>query len=201
MRIAVSGFGPFGSDTYNPTEAVVRQLLKRDPALRGHVFEVSRDAVEHELPRWLEADAPDVLVSLGLAGGRTALAIEAVAVNVVHFGIPDTRGYQPESGFIVDDGPAAYLSGLDTQQVVSRWGEAQVPGYTSFSAGTYLCNYLFYRASHWMSLRRPGSRAAFIHVPYSTAWVPNPARHASMEESRMVEGIEVLVRALREGAL
>lgn len=201
MRIAVSGFGPFGSDIYNPTEAVVQQLLKRDPDLHGQVFEVSRAAVDQELPRWLDAEKPDVLLSLGLAGGRTAMAIEAVSVNLVHFGIPDVRGHQPQSGFIADDGPAAFLSGLDTDKVVTLWRDAQVPGYTSFSAGTYLCNYLFYRASQWMSARRAGGRAAFVHVPYSTAWVPNPARQASMEESRMVEGVEVLVRALRHGTL
>ena len=201
MRIAVSGFGPFGSDTYNPTESVVDQLLKRDPLLSGQVFEVSRDIVDHELPRWLEDEKPDVLLSLGLAGGRTAMAVEAVAVNLVQFGIPDTRGHQPHSGFIVQEGPAAYLSGLDTEKTVNLWREAGVPGYTSFSAGTYLCNYLFYSASHWMSTRFPEGRAAFVHVPYSTAWVPNPSRHASMDEARMVEGIEVLVRALRDGTL
>jgi pyroglutamyl-peptidase len=200
MRIAVSGFGPFGSDTYNPTAAVVDQLVKRDASLAAQVFEVSREVVDGELPQWLEREHPDVLLSLGLAGGRTAMAIEAVAVNLVRFAIPDTRGHHPQAGAIVDEGPAAYLSGLGTDQVVSLWRTAQVPGYTSFSAGTYLCNYLFYRASHWMS-ERGGGRAAFVHVPYSTVWVPNPAQHPSMEESRMVEGIEVLVRALRAGEL
>ncbi len=201
MRIAITGFGPFGQDTYNPTESLVGALTSEDRELVGRVFEVSRQAVDDELFPWLEETNPDAILSLGLAGGRTALAIEAIAVNRVDFGIPDVRGQQPKDGLIRPEGPTAYASGISVDKVTAIWTESGVPGYISYSAGTYLCNYLYYRTSDWCVKAGPGHRAAFIHVPYSTVYVPRPERHPSMEESRMQKGIRVLVDALRVGKL
>lgn len=199
MKVAISGFGPFGGDDYNPTASLVRSLCDRDDDLSGHVFEVARDGVDRELWPWLDEVRPDVLISLGLAGGRTALAVEAVAINRQEFRIPDVQGLVPDPGAIQPGGPTAFASGLNVDQVLDTWRRASVPGYISYSAGTYLCNYLFYQACSWASTH--GGRVAFIHVPYSTVYVPHPERHPSMEESRMTLGIHAVVEALRVGQL
>lgn len=199
MKIAITGFGPFGHDTYNPTESVLKALHAADPELRVQVFPVSVDSVDQQLAPFLKAHQPEVVISLGLAGGRTALAAEMIALNRMDFGIPDVSGAQWRNQPITPEGPTALSSLLDVETICALWREHEIPGYVSYSAGTYLCNYLYYRVLQWC--QTSSARATFIHVPYSTVFVPRPEKNASMDELRMVQGIQCIVEAVRQKRL
>src|SRR5262249_59488342 len=78
---------------------------------------------------------PSLVVLLGVAPGRAALAAERVALNVFDFQDPDNDGEQPIDVPIRPDGPAAYFSTLPLRAIVEAWQEAGIPGYVSDTAG------------------------------------------------------------------
>ncbi len=166
MRVVLQGFGPFGRFQVNPSERVVRDLADAPPAGVEVVPLVLRtaDAEVAKVPAFMAEWAPDVWIGVGLAGGRHAVAAERVAINVADYGIGDVDGVERRGDPIVPDGPVGYWSTLPVARIVAAWRAADVPGYVSNSAGTYLCNHAFYLARH--AAERLGvARAGFIHVP------------------------------------
>ncbi len=166
MRVVLQGFGPFGRFQVNPSERLVRDLAQSPPPGMEVVPLVLRtaDAEVAQVPALMAEWRPDVWVGVGLAGGRHAIAVERVAINVADYGIGDVDGVERRDAPIVPDGPVGYWSTLPIAKIVAAWRAADVPGYVSNSAGTYLCNQSFYLARH--AAERLGvARAGFIHVP------------------------------------
>jgi pyroglutamyl-peptidase len=106
-----------------------------------------------------------LVICLGQAGGRTAITPERVAINVDDARIPDNAGTQPVDRPVVRGGPAAYFSTLPVKAIVAGLRAEGVPAEVSQTAGTFLCNHVFYGLMHALRLR-PGVRGGFIHVPY-----------------------------------
>jgi pyroglutamyl-peptidase len=140
---------------------------------------------------------PRLVLSLGLANGRSMLALERVAINVLDFPIPDNAGSQPTDAPIVDGGPTAYFATLPIKAILAAWREAGLPSYVSNTAGTYVCNQTFYHSLHLSG--KYGYRAGLIHVPY----LPEQAARAeggapSMSLDLMVEAVEATLRISAE---
>lgn len=166
MRVVLQGFGPFGRFQVNPSERLVRDLAEAPPPGVDVVPLVLRtaDAEVAKVPDFMAACAPDVWIGVGLAGGRHAVAVERVAINVADYGIGDVDGVDRRDDPIIPDGPVGYWSTLPVARIVAAWRAADIPGYVSNSAGTYLCNRSFYVARH--AAERLGvPRTGFIHVP------------------------------------
>jgi pyroglutamyl-peptidase len=168
MTILITGFGPFPGAPFNPTEPLVRELARRrHPAnVRrvAHVFRVSYDAVDRELPALLERERPDALIMFGLAGRTRHLRVETRARNALTRTVPDAGGKLPATATIVPGGPDALPLRAPAQKLVMAARSAGVQAALSRDAGRYLCNYLCWRAAD-----APGGGApqlvAFIHVP------------------------------------
>lgn len=178
MRIWMTGFEPFGGMGANPTERLARDLdrvVVAGVSIEARVLPVTLDAVRQfssEIAHQASRDeGPAILLATGLAAGRTGLAIERVAINCLDFRIPDNDGRTVRDEAVVDEAPAAYFSTLPVRAIADRWHAADVPGYVSNSAGTYLCNALFYLLAHQLN-GLAGMRAGFIHVPYTTDIAP-----------------------------
>ena len=104
------------------------------------------------------------MLALGLAGGRAELSVERVAINVDDARIADNAGAQPIDEAVVPGAPAAYFSTLPIKAMVHDMLQAGVPAAVSQTAGTFVCNHVFYGLMHALRRRR-GVRGGFMHVP------------------------------------
>lgn len=186
MKILMTGFDPFGGETINPAYEAVKRL----PAQIGEAAliklevptEFSRCALVVE--EAIRAYRPDAVLCIGQAGGRSCVTIERVALNLADASIPDNAGEAPVDIPLQPDGPAAYFATLPVKALVRRIREAGIPCHLSYSAGTYVCNCLFYRVLHLAATKYPFLRAGFIHVPFSEAQAagrPNGTPCASLD--------------------
>jgi pyroglutamyl-peptidase len=123
-----------------------------------------------------------MLLSLGLASNRSEVTVERVALNVDDARIPDNAGQQPVDQPVVPDGPTAYLASLPIKRMVAAVRAAGVPASVSQTAGTFVCNHVFYAGAHWRATQAPGLRVGFVHLPPLPA---QAARHPGMTGMRL----------------
>lgn len=200
-HVLVTGFEPFSGSRVNPSEHIVRSLDGHriaGSAVVGCVFPVETQPLRDRLQAAIEQTHPDVIVSLGLAGGRTALAVERVAVNVLDFSIADNAGVVRANQPIAADGPDARFSTLPVGAIAAAWTEHEIPGYVSNTAGTYLCNQLLYEALAIAERLAPSPAAGFIHLPSLPvqAIAAGAQSHPSMSFDLMKKGIEVAIETI-----
>jgi len=198
MKILVTGFEPFGGEIRNPSVEVVQGL----PDIIGGAEIIklilpvvrykSADAVE----KAVEEHHPDVVLSVGQAGGRAAVSVERVAVNLDDYRIPDNGGNQPADESVVESGPDAYLCLLPVKQMVAAIQAEGVPAAESLSAGTFVCNHLFYAVSHLLATRYPGAKAGFIHIPYLPEQAADKPGQPSMSLELSARAIEIAIETI-----
>lgn len=168
--ILLTGFEPFDGQSTNPSwDAAIALHGKR---IAGHrvvarLLPVAFGASLKALRAALRETSPALVVCVGLAGGRERISLERVAINVDDARIPDSEGQQPVDEAIVPGGPAAYFSTLPIKSMLAGMRDAGFPVEISQTAGTYVCNHVFYGLMHALRRRRK-TRAGFIHIPYSS---------------------------------
>jgi len=168
MKILVTGFEPFNGESINPSLEVIRDLdgggIEGD--LSTLLLPVDRHRAVDQTIECVTRLHPDLIIMLGEAGGRFRVNPERVAINVDDYRIPDNAGNQPADEQIVEGGPAGYFSTLPVRAITNRLIDSGIPAAISNSAGTYLCNRLFYSVMHLINTRDIKARAGFIHLPY-----------------------------------
>jgi pyroglutamyl-peptidase len=170
IRILISGFGPFPGAPFNPTEPLVERLLRlRRPAfsdveLSGHIFPVTYKTVDRELPELLTKHRPHALLMFGLASRTSYLRIETRARNAVTMLWPDADHARVRKGSI-SGGADAMMFGPHTTKLLRAADGTGVDARSSHDAGSYLCNYLSWRAIEATSGDNGPRLAAFVHVP------------------------------------
>jgi pyroglutamyl-peptidase len=195
--ILLTGFEPFNQETINPSWEAVRSLqgwregdfivhARQLPCVFGRANKVMHQAVE-ELQ-------PSVVIAVGQAGGRVDLSIERVAINVDDAPIADNQMRQVVDQPIVNGGPAAYFSTLPIKAIVYALREAGLPSSVSQSAGTFVCNHVFYGLMHQAHEWGTTMRAGFIHIPYLPQQAAAHPGSASMKLEDMVEGLRIAIR-------
>ncbi|SDX42554.1 pyroglutamyl-peptidase I . Cysteine peptidase. MEROPS family C15 [Arthrobacter sp. cf158] len=195
--ILLTGFEPFGGDEVNSSwlAALRAQDILRAEGLA--VESVELPCVFGESAVVLEAAMarlrPDVVVCIGLAGGRERVSLERVAINCDDARIPDNKGQRPIDQEVIDGGPAAYFSSLPIKAALRNLQIAGIKGEVSQSAGTYVCNHVFYALMHSLA-SRPGVLGGFVHVPYLPEHLPAGSTAPSLSLESMAEGIAVIVR-------
>jgi pyroglutamyl-peptidase len=170
LRILITGFGPFPGAPYNPTPSLVARLLRlRRPALDGvelfgHIFTVTYGTVDRELPELLTKLRPDALLMFGLADRTAYMRVETRARNAVTTLWPDADQARARKGSIVD-GSDAKMFGPHTAKLLRAALATGIDARASRDAGSYLCNYLSWRAIEAVSKRDQLRLASFVHVP------------------------------------
>lgn len=176
--ILLTGFEPFGGERVNPS-ALVAQSLDGEriggwPVSSLVLPCVFGDAID-ALLQALAAQRPALVLCLGQAGGREGVSVERIAVNRDDARIPDNTGAQPMDRPVVPGAPAAYFSRLPVKALVSALQADGMAAAESLSAGSFVCNHLFYGLMHALRRRR-SVQAGFVHLP----WLPEQAAaHAS----------------------
>jgi pyroglutamyl-peptidase len=170
LRILVTGFGPFPGAPNNPTQPLVARLTRlRRPAftdveLSSHIFPVTYQAVDRELPQVLRQYRPHALLMFGLAGRTKYLRIETRARNAVTMLWPDAAQTHARKGSIAD-GADARRFGPHTARLLRAAKATGIDARASRDAGSYLCNYLSWRAIEALGLDDGPRLAAFVHIP------------------------------------
>jgi len=195
--ILLTGFEPFGRDMVNPSWLAV-QLARESLQAEGFAVEaielpcVFGESLEvlHQATSRL---TPEVVVCVGLAGGRDRVSLERVAINCDDARIPDNKGQRPIDEEVIPEGPAAYFSSLPIKAALRNLQIAGIKGEISQTAGTYVCNHVFYGLMNALA-SRPGVRGGFVHVPYLPEHVTPEGAAPSMPLELTAEGIAVVVR-------
>lgn len=193
-NVLVTGFGPFGGEPINPALEAIKLL-------EGRIVGGCR-VVTRELPvtRFEAIDAivkhiwdtdPALVLAVGQAGGRLEITPERVAINVDDYRIPDNGGFQPIDEPIVAGGPAAYWSTLPIKAMVVAMRGAGIPASVSNSAGTFVCNHLFYGLMHQLAKAGGKIRGGFVHIPYLPEQAARIGSQPSMAVETIVKGLEV----------
>jgi pyroglutamyl-peptidase len=167
-KILITGFEPFAGDQRNPSQEIALALAGRVIAGRVVVAAVLPCTFAGALPallRQVRTHEPEAVLCLGLAGNRTEITPERVALNITDARIPDNAGRQPIDVPVARGGPAAYWSTLPVKRIVAALTEEGIPAAVSQTAGTFVCNHVFYGLMHALRRRR-AVRAGFIHVPW-----------------------------------
>ena len=164
--ILITGFESWGDVPSNPTSELVEQLVSDEVA--GEVLPVSFKRAGERLENLIRELRPEAVLNLGLAPERPVIRVERVAINLIDARIPDNDGDQPVDVPIDPDGPTCYLSTLPTREIVEAIRREGIPAFLSYSAGTYLCNYVMYKTLRILDIMGLRIPAGFIHVPYSS---------------------------------
>jgi pyroglutamyl-peptidase len=199
--VLVTGFEPFERDSINPSWEAVRALdgwrcelpdgrvatvhARRMPCAFGEALR-ALDAAIDELQ-------PQLVLAIGQAGGRSEITPERVAINIDDGRICDNAGCQPIDQPVIEGAPAAYFSTLPIKAIVRELRGAGIPAAVSNSAGTFVCNHLFFGLMHRLSTRpvAGGVRGGFIHIPLL------PEQAARLPGALPSLGLEALVAGLR----
>ena len=206
VRILVTGFEPFGGQNLNPSWEVARAL--NGLALEGaQVTSVQLPCVFAQallgLKQALAQHRPDIVLALGQAEGRCDFSVERVAINVQDARIPDNAGAQPIDVPVIAGGPAAYFSTLPIKTLVAGLKAAGFPASVSQTAGTFVCNQVFYALQH--TLAGLGVHSGFVHLPL----LPEQAAHwkgpslpswpASLQIAGMTRALTLLLAQRQQG--
>lgn len=194
--ILLTGFEPFDRDLMNPSWEAVRQLdgmqLDDDVRIVARRLPCAFATAGDYLAQLIAELSPVMVIATGLGPGRSDISIERVAINVNDARIPDNLGAQPIDTAVVVGGPAAYFTTLPIKAMVKAVREAGLAASVSQTAGTFVCNQVFYRLQHLLA--GTAVRSGFIHVPAMPEQVVGSGQ-PSMALAMLVEGLQVAVRA------
>ena len=194
--VLLTGFEPFNKATVNPAWEAVRAL--EGWSAEGFRVEVRQlpcvfDDANGLLAAMVDELQPDIVIAVGQAGGRPEISVERVAINVDDASILDNAGRQPVDRPIREDGPAAYFTTLPIKAMVAAMREKGLKAEVSQTAGTFVCNHVFYGLMHHTAGR--AVKAGFIHVPFLPEQVEGrPDNPPSMALEEIIAGIRIAVQ-------
>ncbi|MGC4193130.1 MAG: pyroglutamyl-peptidase I [Thermomicrobiales bacterium] len=202
LTVLMTGFAPFGGETVNPSwQAVQRVAATWDGPATLTVVELpvvfgESAGVLHRVMRQVQ---PDLVIAVGQSGGRTQVTPERIAINVDDARIPDNVGNQPIDAPIDPDGPAAWFTTLPVKRAVAAMRDREIPAAVSNSAGTYVCNHVFYHLMSIIAAEFPATRGGFIHVPFSTEQVAaSGSPQPGLPVATIADGLTIMLRTALE---
>ena len=187
MKILVTGFTPFGGEKINPAYEAVKLLADEIEGATIVKAEVPTAFGESRkvLKELLEKEQPDAVLCVGQAGGRPNITVE----KDMESGI--------QNNVIEKDGETAYFTTLPIRAMVKEMKDAGIPAMASYTAGTFVCNYLMYEALYFGTKAAHPFRAGFIHVPYATCQgIGRGPSLATMSLADMAAGLTAALRAI-----
>lgn len=168
--VLVTGFDPFDGYSVNSALLVATAMHRRQVAgcrIVGAELPTVFATALQQLDQLLARHRPALVICLGLAAGRATLRLERVAINRDDARRPDNSGAQPTGQAVIEGAPSAYLSTLPLEAMQRAMTAAGVPTDTSQSAGSFVCNHVFFGLMHRLATHPElqGARGGFIHLP------------------------------------
>lgn len=198
MKILVSAFEPFGKESVNPACEILKLLPDRisNHELFKLVIPTVRYKAAEAIIRAIEEHHPDIVLSLGQAGGRADITFERIGINVDDYGIEDNEHNKPTDEKIVENGPDAYFVNLPIKDMMHLLRDEGIAASISNTAGTFVCNHVIYAIRHYCETNQLYVRSGFIHVPYLPEQVVDKPSFPSMPLDTMVKGITLAIEMI-----
>ena len=191
-KVLLTGFEPFGTATSNPSGEIVKQITGDN--IVTAILPVTYTQSAERLLALISEHNPDVVICLGQAEGRTQITPERIAINLDDARLADNEGVTRIDEPILVDGPVAYVSTLPIKEFVTAINAAGVPAAVSLSAGTFLCNHIFYVAQD--ALRGTKVRSGFVHVPLMDEQAGEFPGLPTMPLDQMIKAVRTMLEVL-----
>uniref|UniRef100_A0A8C9DIC4 Pyroglutamyl-peptidase I like n=1 Tax=Prolemur simus TaxID=1328070 RepID=A0A8C9DIC4_PROSS len=189
--VVVTGFGPFRQHLVNSSWEAVKELsqlgLGNDVELELRTLQLPVDYREarRRVARIWEELQPQLTVHVGMDASAKAIFLEQCGKNR-GYRDADVRGFRPEGGVCLPDGPEVIASGVSMKAVCRGVAIGDLEVAFSRDAGRYVCDYTYY-----LSLHHGNGHAALIHVP--------PLSHR-FPASLLGKALQVIIREMLEEA-
>lgn len=197
MKILITGFDPFEGEPTNPSIEAVKRIDENIE--NAEVIKLEIPTVFHKSAQVLEEKIkeikPDVVLSIGQAGGRSDISLERVAINEDDARIADNEGNKPIDEIIRKDGKNAYFSTLPIKKIVEEIKKENIPASVSNTAGTFVCNHIMYQGLYFCE-KYKNMRAGFIHVPYLPSQVLDKKNTPSMSLDNIEKALNIAVKTI-----
>ena len=192
-KILVTGFEAFDKSALNPSAEIVKALKGDD--LVTAILPVVFGQASSKLKELIELHKPTAVLCLGLAVGRSEITPERIAINLDDARIADNAGNQPLEQRIIADGPDGHFSTLPIEKMVTSMKAAGIPASISLSAGTFVCNHIFYVLQDY--LKESNIPSGFMHVPLMDEQRKEYPTLPTMPIRQMIAGVEIALDVLR----
>ena len=191
-KLLITGFEPFGGETINPSWDAVSSLpeIVGEYKLTKLKLPVSFEKSASILLQMAREICPDVIISIGQAGGRNGITPEYIGINLRNANTPDNDGNQPNDERIIEGGQDAYFSTIPVRKIAEHIKNCGIECQVSYTAGTFVCNDVLYTLLS--NFHGTNTKVGFIHVPYSTEQGKNP----SMRLNEIVKGLTLAIEIL-----
>lgn len=202
MKVLITGFDPFGGESINPALEAVKKLPDTIAGAEvikleiPTVFKKSLEKIEENIIK----HNPDIVISVGQAGGRFGVTPERVAINMDDARIKDNEGNQPIDESVFADGDTAYFTNLPIKAMVKEMQEGGIPASVSNTAGTFVCNHVMYGILYMAQKKYTNIKGGFIHVPYIPQQVVAKPNMPSMSLEDISKGLELCIKAAVENS-
>ncbi len=188
--IILTGFEPFGNHNVNPSWEIVKELEDDDTKI--YKIPVSFEKAK-KIPAEILMKNVNGVISIGYAPSRAQISVEAVAINLMDSMTPDNEGYTPSMKKIYEDGAPAYFSTVPPHEVVGLLKSKGIPSYVSHSAGTYVCNTLFYSFLYFANKNGLQIPICFVHIPPTENIALNKPNLPYVQKDSIVKAIETMI--------
>ena len=198
MKILVTGFDPFGGEPINPAIESVKRLpdnIAGAEIIKLEIPTVRKKSLE-KIEKAINEHNPDIILSIGQAGGRFDISIERVGINLDDFRIPDNEGNQTIDEPIFPDGENSYFVKLPVKAMVQNVQKNNIPASVSYTAGTFVCNHVLYGVLYLIEKKYKDKKSGFIHIPFLPEQVVDKRNTPSMELSTIVKGLTAAIEAI-----
>lgn len=193
-KLLITGFDPFGGESVNPSWEAVKLLPEKIGAFEVTKLQIPTkfSLAAQEILYVAKELKPDVILSVGQAGGRDSITPEVVAINLREASIADNAGKLAQNEPVLEGAPAAYFSTVPLRQMVAAVKNADIPCKLSYSAGAFVCNDTLYALLHHFD--GTATQVGFIHVPF----LPEQAKEGvpSLPLEKIAEGLKISIEAL-----
>lgn len=196
MKILITGFDPFNKETVNPAYLAVSKLRNtyddiiltklEIPTSFSHSFEILSQELNNDY---------DAVIMVGQAGGRKEISLEKVAINYIDAKIADNDGLVISHQAINSNGKDAYFTTLPILKLLSDLEKESIPAKISYSAGTFVCNYLMYKTLEHFNTTN--TKVGFIHVPYIKEQIKDD-KTPYMDLEIITKALEIIIKGLNE---
>ena len=192
-KILVTGFEPFATSSLNPSGEIVKALIGDD--LVTAILPVVFGQASAQLRELIDLHKPTAVLCLGQAEGRSEMTPERIAINLDDARIADNAGNQPLEQKIIANGPDGHFSTLPIEKMVASMKAAGIPASISLSAGTFVCNHIFYVLQDY--LKDSSVKSGFMHVPLMDEQRKEYPTLPTMPIRQMVAGVQISLDLLR----
>ena len=193
IKVLLTGFEPFGKAALNPSGEIVKALIGDDLVVA--ILPVVFGQASSTLKELIDLHKPSAVLCLGLAVGRSEITPERIAINLDNARIADNAGNQPLEQRVIADGPDGHFSTLPIEKMVTSMKAAGIPASISLSAGTFVCNHIFYVLQDY--LKDSSIKSGFMHVPLMDEQRREYPTLPTMPIRQMVTGVQISLDVLR----